>query len=183
MRKIIALGGEPAVGKSTIVSYFIASDAYGWEKKKEVKLVDTLYNEKLDTYVLGIYGSEGGDFPGTDRYSMAVQPQAIEFVKNTKSNIVFEGDRLFNQSFLEFLADLPDTELEIFIIKANKERIEENHKIRKDSQSDTFLKGRHTKIENLRSNFVLMPYMTVYENNEKEDIVRIGNTIRDKLIS
>lgn len=180
MRKIIAIGGQPAVGKSTIMKKF-------FEKKKDlfieiepIKLVPCLFDTTNNLIVLGKY-DEGEMFGGTDRYSMAVQPAATEFVKKSTHNIVFEGDRLFNQSFLEMLSDLPDTELQIVYITASNKLIEQRHKERKDTQSEIFIKGRVTKHENLRSNFTFMPYTKVFENDTQEDLEIIVSYLRTQL--
>jgi hypothetical protein len=171
-RKIIAMIGEPATGKSSIVgSFMIAADGRAldtWQPFND-GLVTGHYKPEWNLYVLGRYG-EGNPFPGTDRFSMAVQPQAIEFVKkHPNDNILFEGDRLTTQSFLEFLADLPDTDFKILVVTVSEATLEHRHIDRKDSQSDTFKKGRKTKIENLRSNMTLMGYMTEMPN-EKGDM-------------
>lgn len=167
MRKIIAIGGEPAVGKSTIMKDFICR--MGEVKEVEtVKLVPCLYNVQHNLYIMGRY-PEGEPFGGTDRFSMAVQPAAQEFVTKTDANILFEGDRLFNQSFLEFIAELPDTEFKIYFIMADHKTIADRHVSRNDTQSDVFKKGRRTKIENLRSNMTLMGYSYPYSNELPED--------------
>lgn len=180
MRKIIAIGGEPATGKSTIMKRFI-SDVQGFAEVELEKLVPTLYNVIADLHIMGKY-PEGEKFGGTDRYSMAVQPQAVKFVNtHNESNILFEGDRLFNQSFLELLADLPDTELQIIYITADPALVEKRHVDREDTQNEKFLKGRKTKYENLRSNFTLMPYTKVFENNNEEDLAKIVAHLKNEL--
>jgi pantothenate kinase len=179
MRKIIAIGGEPATGKSTIMKKFI-SLFDDLQPMEPVKLVPLTYSEKNDLFILGKY-EEGEKFGGTDRYSMAVQPQATKFVNGYDGNIIFEGDRLFNQSFLELLADLPDTDLQIIYVTANRDAINQRHVDREDNQSETFTKGRRTKYENLRSNFVLMPYNKVFENNTQEDLERIVSYLKEQL--
>ncbi len=179
MRKIIAIGGEPATGKSTIVKKFLG-DVSAWREAEMVKLVPCLYDVSRDLAVLGKY-EEGQMFGGTDRYSMAVQPAATKFVKEFTGDLLFEGDRLFNQSFLEILADLPDTELVILYIEADPKLIEHRHKDRGDTQSEIFIKGRKTKYENLRSNFVLMPYTKVMKNNTEEDLEKVVSFLKSEL--
>ena len=179
MRKIIAMGGEPATGKSTIMKKFI-STLEPMASIETVKLVPSLYDLKNDLVILGKY-EDGQMFGGTDRYSMAVQPAAVRFVEGSESNILFEGDRLFNQSFLEFLADLPDTELTILYIEADSAIVEHRHVDRGDTQSETFIKGRKTKYENLRSNFVLMPYTKVMKNNTQEDLENVVSFLKSEL--
>jgi len=180
MRKIIAMIGQPACGKSTIMRAFIERVA-PWQEVELTKLVPSLYNKGTDTHVLGRYAKDE-PFPGTDRYSMAVQPAAIEFVKNTKSNIVFEGDRLGTQSFLEFLADQPDTEFHVMHIEVAAATLHTRHGSRGDSQSEVFKKGRETKVSNLRSNMTLMGYITDFDNETPEDTVNAVQWMWQQLI-
>jgi len=174
MRKIMAIAGEPGTGKTTLMWSFIRQ--YVWETREEVKLVNTLYNKEKNLYILGKY-EEGETFSGTDRYSMAVQPSAIEFIKNNESNILFEGDRLTNNKFYDFLLDLPNTEVQFLIVTANKNTLSERYKTRNSNQSETFLKGRKTKIDNILSNFCYMDYRELVKN---EDIVD-QQTILEKI--
>jgi hypothetical protein len=181
MRKIIAIGGEPATGKSTLMKKFLKMIPGGLEEKEPVKLVPSLYASEPDLYILGRY-PDGEPFGGTDRFSMAVQPAAVEFVNLTGSNILFEGDRIFNQSFLELLADLPDTELKILFITAHDHIIHSRHIERADTQSAVFKKGRATKISNLRSNMTLMGYSEALPNNNEVDQTVILNWLHKELI-
>ena len=178
MRKIIAIGGEPATGKSTLIKCFMQH--MDWVEKEEIKLVPTLYNERNNLHILGKY-PDGEPFGGTDRYSMAVQPQAVKFIQNTNANILFEGDRLFNQTFLEFLSDLPDTDLKIIYLEAQDKTIAERHISRKDSQSEIFKKGRRTKIENLQSNMVLMGYSNTWVHENLDDTLLIVDLLIKEL--
>jgi hypothetical protein len=186
MRKIIAIGGEPATGKSTIMKKFIKSTedrrpGATWFEREDVKLVPTLYMSGSNLHIIGKY-PEGEPFGGTDRLSMAVQPQAVKFVKETTGNVLFEGDRLFNQSFLELLADDPTLDLKIIFITASPATIHARHEVRNDTQTDTFKRGRETKIENLMSNMVLMPLSETYVNETPEDQHKIIQYLIDELI-
>jgi broad-specificity NMP kinase len=166
MRKIVAVGGSPGTGKTTLFRKFMENKT--WEKVEPKKMLPALYCKELDLYVLGKY-EEGETFAGTDRLSMAVQPIAQEFVSETTSNILFEGDRIFNQSFLEFAMDLPNTELHVVFLTVPKDLLEQRYKDRGSDQSEQFLKGRATKYNNLLSNFALMPYITEFANTNLEE--------------
>ena len=112
---------------------------------------------------------------------MAVQPIAQEFVSECTSNILFEGDRIFNQSFLEFAMGLPNTELDVIFLKVPKDLLEQRYKDRGSDQSETFLKGRATKYSNLLSNFDLMPYVSEFNNTNLEEQEKVLSFIRGKL--
>lgn len=181
MRKIIAIGGEPATGKTTIMKSFLSKNRHDdWLDQIPEKLVPTTFSMIHNLHVLGTY-SEGELFGGTDRMSMAVQPMATKFIQETTANILFEGDRLFNQSFLEMIADMPNVELQIIYIIANKNIIHDRHVSRNDSQSEKFIKGRVTKYENLRSNFTLMPYTKTFVNETPEHLETISNYLASQL--
>jgi broad-specificity NMP kinase len=170
MRKIVAVGGSPGTGKTTLFRKFMEDKS--WEFVEPMKMLPALYNKELDLYILGKY-EEGEPFAGTDRLSMAVQPIAQDFVRGCNSNILFEGDRIFNQSFLEFCAGMPDTDLRVLFLKVPQELLEQRYKDRGSDQSETFLKGRATKYSNLLSNFELMPYITEFVNTNLEEQQRV----------
>ena len=165
-RKLIAVGGQPGTGKTTLFRKFI--DRYDWVKCEPKKLLNAIYCEELHLYVLGKY-EDGETFAGTDRLSMAVQPVAQEFIQSTDANIMFEGDRIFNQSFLEFAKELPNTDFQVIYLKVPDSMLKERYAERGSDQSATFLKGRATKYSNLLSNFELMPYITEFSNTNLEE--------------
>ena len=165
-RKLIAVGGQPGTGKTTLFRKFM--EGKKWIQCEPAKLVSAMYNEEMDLYILGKY-QEGEVFAGTDRLSMAVQPELQKWIQIHNCNILFEGDRVFNQSFLEFSMGLPNTELQVVYLKAPKQILEQRYKDRGSDQSEQFLKGRETKYSNLLSNFELMPYITEFSNTNLEE--------------
>jgi broad-specificity NMP kinase len=177
-RKLIAVGGQPGTGKTTLFRKFMEGKT--WERVEPKKMLPALYCKELDLYVLGKY-EEGETFAGTDRLSMAVQPIAQEFVKETPSNILFEGDRIFNQSFLEFAMNLPNVEMNVVYLKAPKEVLTQRYTDRGSDQSEQFLKGRETKYSNLLSNFELMPYITEFNNTNLEEQGKVLAFLEQKL--
>jgi broad-specificity NMP kinase len=166
MRKIIAVGGQPGTGKTTLFRKFMEGKT--WERVEPKKMLPALYCQELDLYILGKY-EDGETFAGTDRLSMAVQPVAQEFVKETTSNILFEGDRIFNQSFLEFCMNMQGIDLQVVYLKVPDSTLKERYIERGSDQSETFLKGRATKYSNILSNFELMPYITEFSNTNLEE--------------
>ena len=105
--KVIAIGGEPGAGKSTLMKEIL--NKFVWSKVYDsVKLVP--YLQYGNYYILGKY-DEGETFSGTDRMSMAVQPEAIKFLASLDKDavVLFYGDRLFTSSFLEHCVENYDT--------------------------------------------------------------------------
>ena len=161
MTRVIAIGGEPGAGKSTLMKKLI--DHYKTESKyNNVKLVPYLQSGKI--YILGKY-EEGEVFSGTDRMSMAVQPEAVKFLDILPSDsvVLYEGDRLFNSSFLENCVDKFDTK--IIYLSTDKDVRNERYKERGSDQNPTWLQGRETKINNIMSNMTLLFHIMKYTNN------------------
>jgi hypothetical protein len=165
--KLIAVGGEPATGKTTLM-FKIIDMADDWKVCKPEKLLDALYSKKLNTYILGKY-EKGSTFQGTDRLSMAVQPDAEKFIdKLDNANVLFEGDRLFNSKFLEYISQLTE-QLQILVLEVKNDIIKQRHIDRADDQDDKFINSRRTKIANISSSLVLMDYINVMQNNNVVD--------------
>lgn len=171
--RVLAIGGEPGSGKTTLMKEII--NHYGVEPKYDAfKLVPYLQKENI--YVLGKY-EEGEVFSGTDRMSMAVQPEAIKFLASVPSDsvVLFEGDRLFTASFLEHCLDNYD--LKIVYLSTTKQIREERYKERGSNQNETWLQGRETKISNIMSNMTLMFSTFKYVNNTLEEQTHILDVI------
>jgi len=165
--KVIAIGGEPGSGKSTLMNKIL--DQYSWKMEYDkVKLVPYLTNTD-GVNVLGKYFEEGQTFSGTDRMSMAVQPEAIKFLASLPKDsiVLFEGDRLFTSSFLEHCID--NYELEIIYLQTDKDVRTERYKERGSNQNETWLQGRETKIANILSNMTLMFNVVKFKNNNTDD--------------
>lgn len=169
--KVFAIGGEPGSGKSTLMKEVIKH--YNAEPKYDAfKLVP--YLQKDNIYILGKY-EEGEVFSGTDRMSMAVQPEAIKFLASLPSNsvVLYEGDRLFTASFLEHCLEKYD--LQIIYLSTTKDVRTERYKERGSNQNETWLQGRETKIANIMSNMTLMFNTFKFENNNFVDQETILN--------
>ena len=167
--KVIAVGGEPGTGKTTLMKKFMES-ADDWVNVKPVKLVDAMYSKSKNLYVLGKY-EDGEVFAGTDRLSMSVQPSAVEFIKSCESDVLFEGDRLFNGSFLEFLSD--NSDLFILYLQTSEQVRQSRYEERGSNQSEKFLRGRETKYNNLKCNFILRSHWETFTNENEEQQAKI----------
>jgi len=171
--KVIAIGGEPGSGKTTLMKMLISH--YGVAPKYDAfKLVP--YLQKDNIYILGKY-EENEVFSGTDRMSMAVQPEAIKFLATLSNDsvVLYEGDRLFTSSFLEDC--LEKYNLSIVYLSTDKEVRKERYKERGSNQNETWLQGRETKISNIMTNMTLMFNTIKYKNNTFEEQNRIINEI------
>ncbi|WP_347852313.1 P-loop-containing protein [Planktomarina sp.] len=177
MRHIFAIGGIPGTGKTTLVKNALNNLALDWEPAKPAELLDGVYSKARNCYVFGKYApwyDVEGYAQGTDKLSMAVQPKAIEFIAQTNSSIIFEGDRLFTASLLETCLDLPETELHVIILESDD--VEQRYKDRGSEQSDKFIQGRKTKYNNIAKNFLLWENIETHKHNTAEDtesIVRL----------
>tara|TARA_R110002020_G_scaffold64342_1_gene170712 strand:+ start:1832 stop:2374 length:543 start_codon:yes stop_codon:yes gene_type:complete len=178
MPNLIAIGGQPAVGKTTLVKKFF-TEYKTWKSFKYKKLYGH-YNEELNLIILGKY-SKSEMFSGTDKLSMAVQPDFDEFLdlKDLDYNVLFEGDRLFNLKSLKRAKQIKD--LHVFIVESVHTKT--RHIERNDSQTEKFIKGRVTKVNNIK-NWLLDDY-TILINNEEEDINKnfniLLNTVRSEI--
>ena len=163
--RILALGGKPATGKTTLLRDVI--NTYKPYIKFNFGLVRGMYFSKHSLYIIGIY--DKSVFSGTDKLSMAVQPDFIRFCsKITDGKILFEGDRLFNQSLFN------KVNCDIMIIEVNENTEKLRHKKRNDNQSQKFIKSKHTKIENIKKN----NSVNLYNNNTKKQYKEILNKIK-----
>jgi len=181
MVKIIAMGGEPATGKTTLM-FKLISMADDWKICKPEKLLDAMYSEKLNLYILGKYADDGNVFQGTDRLSMAVQPDAERFFgnlwENGNVNVIFEGDRLFNGKLLDKLAETFPTTFKILILTVKDSTLDQRHIDRKDDQDDKFKNSRKTKISNISSSLTLMDYIETMVNENLDDQAKIIDYIK-----
>ena len=162
MSYLMALGGIPAVGKTTIVKQFFYKYK-NWKSFKYKKLYGH-YSGELNLIILGKY-IENELFSGTDKLSMAVQPDFEEFIDKEKPpyNILFEGDRLFNIKTLQKVKD--KMTLQVYIVTSNN--TDQRHIERNDSQSEKFIKGRLTKTNNIKS-YLGNNYITLINNKEAD---------------
>lgn len=167
--KLIAMAGEPAVGKTTIFKG-LRERMPQVRKKFKFGLVRGLSNEDMSTLIIGVY--DGSTFEGSDKLSMGVQPDFVKLLKKMQDRdvtIYLEGDRLTNASlFRQFPA-------EGILVRADEDIVDQRHKKRNDSQQDKFIKAKRTKVSNLHEEFGWQ-YM---DNNTEQE----GEAILDWLAS
>ena len=91
MIRLIAIGGEPAVGKTTIVTR--VKDSYPDMKYFTYGLVKGYHSKSANLFIIGIY--IGDTFDGTDKLSMAAQPVFIQFMTSLLAKAVLDATVLF----------------------------------------------------------------------------------------
>lgn len=163
--KIVALAGEPATGKTTVMWGVIARLAQTGRSRRPFKVgLITGYEYTVPPgtgiapgklYVLGRYDA-GQTFAGTDRLSMAAPKEAVPFIHKLSqqpgARLLFEGDRLMCRPVLEALQSVGDP-LRLVMLKAGREIKRQRHEQRGDDQPERFLKSRATKLDNLAADF------------------------------
>lgn len=157
--KTIYLAGVPASGKSTLFKMIRKQLFEGAQEFKEGKCRGI---ENGAYKMLGVF--DGSTFEGTDKLSMTVIGDAIDYVKKLQEDkdrhVVFvEGDRLFNYRFLS------ETRARLLLIDASEQVLKARHIERGDTQTDTFLRSRRSKVEN----FVAKYNVQRIWNNDKRD--------------
>lgn len=161
--QLTIIGGLPVSGKTTIMNRI---------RKKLVGCTQgrygTLRYEEYDKHIIfGIYA--GKMFDGTDKLSMAVMKDSLEFLSHNTKKVLIEGDRLFTAKFIQGAITLGYT-VDIYICIVDQlPEIVKRYQKRGKMQNPKFLKGRHTKIVNIMMNF---PH-TIINTNE---------TVPDKII-
>jgi hypothetical protein len=150
--KIIGIGGEPATGKTSLTIELIKKLSHGIKpQRKKLKSCKFTIYDSARLIVLGVYDDKQ-TFGGTDRLSMAVQPDAKALIIKLLGDeyyqdftILFEGDRLFNLSFINWLKSVTPN-LILSVLTTDNQTLHQRHINRRDSQSSSWLNGRKTKI-------------------------------------
>ena len=178
--KCLAIGGEPATGKTTLMKSVFAE--FDQPQTLRFGLVTGHYEEKYNLALMGTYGSYSASpnaFEGTDRLSMAVNSDFLAYANMQKRNILFEGDRLFSLKNLRSLRD--KYHLRTVVLQQDDNTLHQRHIDRGDTQSDKFLKGRKTKIANILAADDLE--IEVYQLNEISDTISLKDDLWSWLTS
>ena len=147
MKTVIAIIGAPGTGKSTLMKQWM--EHWDWEYHRTGQL-DHYVSE--DLIVLGVY-PEGETFGGTDKLSMSIAPQVVEFLDNNQDKIIlFEGDRLNSRKFFHQVLD-KGWNLRIVALDVSREERDRRYAERGSDQDPTWLQGRISKVENVIKEF------------------------------
>ena len=167
--KIIAIGGVPATGKTTLMRCVI--DKYFSQKESKRfkwKTIVGVHDPSTKNIIIGVYDT--GMFSGTDRLSMQA-PRDFKIwltkLKDKDVNIFFEGDRLFTASVLKFIDEL---KIDRYFLRLNvcKKSRDFRAKERSDTQTDQFIKGRYTKLDNIEKEISIESWDHENENDTNE---------------
>jgi GTPase SAR1 family protein len=180
--KLIGIVGMPGTGKTTMMREWI--EKREWVKDTPLKLLDSMINPEKSIRLFGKY-EEGDTFAGTDKLSMAVQPVAIEYLNNPTHDVnIFEGDRLTSVKFFQE-AERLGHEVHIIVLEVSDATREQRYKDRGSDQSETFINGRRTKVQNIIDNFsgsVLTgdpSLVTVFNHETPEDTQKVIDFIEE----
>ena len=179
--RVIVIGGEPGTGKTTLMKDIMSKFDLE-EHFKDFFLVPYYATPRRDLFVLGIY-NKGEVFGGTDKMSMAVQPSALAFlddIDESNTTVLLEGDRLFNNSFLE-ACKASGYDLHVIVLRTSDDLKIKRYAERGSEQDPVWLKGRKSKVENVTKNLTLLENLTIFDHNTPEDTIRIRNYIMELL--
>lgn len=142
MKRIIAIGGEPLTGKSTLVLWVMNELMNPNGTCFTYGLLKGYVSHERRLVVLGRYKREEGPL-GTDALSKNVLSDALDFLESfdrsfqhaDQMTVLFEGSRMFNGSFLRACRDrCPDTRL--VVLKTTREILEPRRFAQKISQNE-----------------------------------------------
>jgi hypothetical protein len=164
---VVGFGGPPCTGKTTLMKAFMDTEAFAFTRLYARGSQPVKGHFDGRTFVMGDYRPhEVGLFGGTDKLSMSVQPHAAALLKAAALGnfsvvdesaprgvqpraFVFEGDRLFNGSFIGEVRKLPSTASRFIVLHASAETKRTRRGTRGDKQSDAWLRGRESKYGNI----------------------------------
>lgn len=134
--------GVPGSGKTTLVRELVLG------RRRRVRtepFAHTVYEDGLVQL-----GRDRAMHGGTDALSMSVQPKVLAALQaRTWDRVLAEGDRLANVSFLTGARDAGYT-VDVALLDVTPELAAERRGQRGTDQDERWLRGRHSKVENLR---------------------------------
>jgi hypothetical protein len=184
MLKVTMLFGEPAVGKTSIVREVIKYlGPSAGEVKSNIGLDGRHFNfarglayPKHNVIVMGLYSGEKND--GTDRLGLNTSPPMLNLLDRLQKypplsdwNVLIEGDRCANATFIDTAASLVD--LRLFNVWTDTDELVRRHRSRNDTQTTVWLNGRATKVRNLVEKYRCTPI----RNSLPEDLQEARVTV------
>jgi len=156
--KAIVYSSVPASGKTTLIKNVI-KDLGGINSFNFIEegLVKYHKHKEKPIIVFGVFNDFEDTFVSTDKWSMAVQPILIDWIKKNKDlevTCLGEGDRIYTKDILEtFLKELGSDNFRLAMLKVSKQELTRRHIERKDDQDEKFLRSRETKYRNIDDYF------------------------------
>ena len=175
---IIMMGGIPTSGKSTIARN-ILKELGPAVNAEPMKLFPC--EKRGDVLVIGRY-PEGETFGGTDRISYGAISKFRDFIDQEAPkhpHIFLEGDRFFRAKDIEWLLD--NHEAKVYILTVSAEEEKRRHMERQDTQTEKWLQGRRSQINNIMTNFMLMNDLIIRSNENENDSINIKKEIVELL--
>lgn len=134
--------GIPGSGKSTLAAELVKGRR---RRVRDVPFVHTVYEDGLIQL-----GRERTGRSGTDALSMSIQPNVLAALEAAKwPRVLGEGDRLTNRKFFEAARE-QGYRVDVVLLDTPPELAAERREARGSEQSESWLKGRETKIDGLR---------------------------------
>lgn len=153
--RILAVAGAPGVGKSTMMQQLLTH--LGSHTRQRFGVLDYMQFESVN--VLGYY-EPGNLFGGTDRLSMSVQDNAIEYLntlyqRDPHRALAFEGDRLCNGEFIRRAQEVGELR---FVVLTCAEKTLVGRRVARSEQAGkeqnaVWLRGRESKVYRLSQDF------------------------------
>lgn len=176
---VVAIGGEPASGKTTIVEHVISETSevlYNGNNFKWGELVGEFWTEDE----LLVYGRYDGskEHEGTDVLSMSANNHTIQFTEMVTSidrfnYVLFEGDRLWNKNFIETIREHEDIDFHGYVLDVDQQTLEERRVDRDSDHTDGWLAGKKTEY----NRWAEEPYTMNVLNNTEEDMKHIVDEV------
>lgn len=173
--RVIYIAGVPASGKSSLMklvreNLFTDSTEFKHGLCRGIESRDGKYS------MLGVF--DGSMFEGTDKLGMTVINDALQYIrelqeKDGKAVVFVEGDRLFNIRFLS------KTDALLLVLDANGAILKRRHIERGDSQTESFLKSRRSKVENFISRYKVRRIWNNTPKDQERILSYILKTARD----
>ena len=151
MNKVIIVIGQSASGKTTYIRNNFLKDYSNVEFIDKPFKLTNLVRAKQKYLLLGHHKGEKR-CEGSDELSMAILPQLIEFVKENVNNydiMIFDGDRINNKKFFEFIASL-NISTDLYILKCSLQESIDRRVKTGSKPSETFVKTTITKSNNMK---------------------------------
>ena len=175
---IVMIGGVPCSGKSSLTRN-ILSELGSAEYVEPMKLFPC--EKRGDVLVIGRY-PEGETFGGTDRISYGAISKFRDFIDQEAPkhiHIFLEGDRFFRSKDIEWLVENHDAKVFILTVSGDEEK--RRHMERQDTQTEKWLQGRRSQINNIMTNFMLMNDLIIRSNENENDSINIKKEIMELL--